>query len=105
MIKETETEETINFLSLVAFQFGVGGAGPGAPPGYAYDKHATKNPILKTSCNAPGLVANAMPDIVECFRRLFLLTLPTLPHSKSCSEKAFEFFSLLFRQLSTELLK
>ena len=38
MLKETETEETIgfvsSFLSLVAFQ--LEGAGPLGPPGYAY---------------------------------------------------------------------
>ena len=36
MLKETEIEETVDFLSLVAFQ--LGGPGPPAPPppGYAY---------------------------------------------------------------------
>ena len=38
MLKETDTEETIRFfvtfLSLVAFQLGVGGPGP---PAYAYE--------------------------------------------------------------------
>ena len=33
MLKEIETEETIDFLSLVAFQLGGGGI---LPPGYAY---------------------------------------------------------------------
>ena len=39
MLKETETDKTIDFfvtfLSLVAFQFG-GGPGPLPPSGYAY---------------------------------------------------------------------
>ena len=41
-----ETEETIvffvTFLSLVAFQFGVGPGPPGPPPGYAYVDNPVK---------------------------------------------------------------
>ena len=57
MLKETETEETIDFLSLVEIQ--LGGTGPLHPPGYAYGSTRTLVTLLRSWIRRFAMIISA----------------------------------------------